>query len=552
MLNRDYELVPTIGDHGLRRALRLALQALVVIWSFVPTRFSVLFCAAGIFLGALAGAMGVILPLQWIFAPISLIVIVAVLIFFTFPEMRSVPIRAIAPTFFVFVIAEMTLPIYVAITAPGLPFISIIRMAMIVAAFPFLISVAGSAEVRQRMKAALSVDKPLTYAIYALFIAFALSIPTSLTPFESTKFLINFCIDTLFPFFACVFVMDSERRQDKFLRIMVLCAIFAVMLGCIEYYIQRRFLFHLMSQSVIEKDPRFAAALSANLFGNGRFRASAHFLVPLSFGEYCSLILPVALYFLAYPRNARDRILGLCGALAMLVGVYVADARGGVVGVLMGSAAFMLLYTIKAVGRRKSSLVGPWLISLLPIIFSIVPAMMLASHTFSTFITHGEEGASSTDDRYIQWGMAWPKILSSPLTGWGLGNSGKVVGFVSSGAAGVSVDSYPLTLIVDSGVLGLFAFYAVLGILLWRGVSIYLRNSNPASAKAIALVSTFVAFLVQRTVLSQTENFTNIFMLIGLFVALEQILRSQKNSTMSIAPKLGNDPYRGTLSSERH
>lgn len=531
MLNRDYELVPTIGDHGLRRALRLALQALAVIWSFVPTRFSVLFCAAGILLGALVGAMGVILPLQWIFAPISLIVIVVVLIFFTFPEMRSVPIRAIAPTFFTFVIVEMTLPIYIAITAPGLPFISVIRLAMIVAACPFLISVAGSAEVRQRIKTALSADKPLTYAIYALFIAFALSIPTSLTPFESTKVFVNFCIDFLFPFFACVFVMDSERRQDKFLRIAILCAIFATILACIEYRIQHRFLVDLMPQSVIEKDPKFAVVLHESLFRNGRMRAASYFMSPLSFGEYCSLIFPVTLYFLAYSRNAWDRILGLCGALAMLVGVYVANAKGGVVGVLVGLAAFVLLYTIKAVVRRKRSLVGPWFVSMLPVIFSIVPAMMLVSHTFSTLII-GSGGENSAQDRFDQWALGWPKILSRPLTGWGLANSGTVVDY-KTGGIGLSVDSYPLSLLVDAGMLGLIAFYAIFGIVLWRGAWIYLRDSSPSSAKAIALVSAFLAFLVQRTMLSQTENFTNIFMFLGLFIALEKICSQRVKSTQT-------------------
>jgi len=530
VLNRDYELVPTIDDHGFRRVLRLGLKILAGIWSVVPTRFSVMFCIAGILLGAIVGGMAVIFPIQYIFAPASIIGIVLVLTFLTFPEMRSVPVRAIAPTFFAFVIVEMTLPIYFAITAPGLPFISVVRLAMIVVACPFLMSVAGSAEVRQRMKAALSADKPLTYAICALFVAFALSIPTSLTPIDSTKHFVNFLIDWLFPFFASVFVMDSDRRQEKFLRVLILCATFAAILACIEYATQQRWLVHLMPQSIIDRDPDFANVLSGSPFRNGRFRASAHFLVPLSFSEYCSLILPLTLYFLAYSKNAWDRILGLCGALAMLVGIFVANSRGGIIGVLMGSSAFVLLYTIKAVIQRRSSLIGVWLVSLLPIIFSIVPVMMLLSHRFTMQITGSGAGQLSTEARFIQWAMAWPKILSRPLTGWGLGNSGTVVGYKSSGAGGFSVDSYPLTLIVDSGVLGLIAFYAILGIVLWRGVNLYLRDSNPASAKAIALVSAFVAFLVQRTALSQTENFTNIFLLLGLFVALEKICRSRVKS----------------------
>jgi O-antigen ligase len=386
---------------------------------------------------------------------------------------------------------------------------------------------------RKRIKATLSADKPLTYAIASLFVAFALSIPTSITPLESVKNFINIPLDLLFPFFACAFVMDSERRQEKFLRILILCAIFATMLACVEYRLQQRWFVHLMSQSVIDKDPRFAATMLENSYRDGRYRASAHFLVPLSFGEYCSLMLPVGLFFLAYAKNFRDRMLGFCGIFAMLIGVYIANARGGVIGVLMGSAAFVLLYTIKAVVRDKSSLIGAWLVSLLPVIFSIIPAMMLVSHTFTVMITGGAEAQDSNDDRFIQWSLAWPKILQRPITGWGLGNSGTVVGFKSSGAAGLSVDSYPLTLITDAGVLGLIAFYSILGVILWRGVNLYLRNSNQASTKAIIIVSTFVAFLVQRTTLSQTENFINIFLFMGFFLGLEKFVASQSAVTIA-------------------
>jgi O-antigen ligase len=108
------------------------------------------------------------------------------------------------------------------------------------------------------------------------------------------------------------------------------------------------------------------------------------------------------------------------------------------------------------------------------------------------------------------------------------------VGYVSSGASGESVDSYPLTLIVETGLLGLIAFSAILGIVMWRGVNLYLRNSNPASTKAIAVVSTFVAFLVQRMALSQTENFINIFMLLGFFIALEKFCLQRVKSDVTI------------------
>lgn len=534
MLNRDHELVPTIGDHGFPRVLRLVLQILAVIWSVFPTRFSVMFCVAGILLGAIVGGMAVILPIQDLFAPLSLTGIVVILTFLTFPEMRKVPIRAVIPTFFAFVIVEMTLPNYLAITAPGLPFVSIIRVFFIATASPFLISIAGSSDVRHRIKTALSSDKPMCYAIFGLFIAFALSIPTSVNHLTSIKYFLNIVIMWMLPFLLCVFVVDTEERQERFLRVLVLCAIFAVGLSSIEYFAHQRLFAHLVPQSVFDKDPTFAMSLFGTEFRGGRYRAEAHFTEPLDFSEYCSLILPIALYFIVYCRNMLDRIIGLSGALAMLFGLYFANSRGGVAGAIIGTAVFVLLFIIKAAIRRKSSFIGLILAATLPVTFSIIPAMMLLSHRFAIQITGGGEGALSNQARFNQWHMAWPHIISRPLTGSGIGNAADVVGYIST--ATLTLDSYPLTLLVDSGVLGLTAFYAIFGILLWRSVKLYPRDMSPTSDKAIALVSAFAAFLIQLPALSQTENFTNIFMLIGVFIALENIHRRQIKFMPSISP----------------
>jgi len=82
----------------------------------------------------------------------------------------------------------------------------------------------------------------------------------------------------------------------------------------------------------------------------------------------------------------------------------------------------------------------------------------------------------------------------------------------------------------------------LIAIVLWRCTMAYLRNPNPLSAKAYALVAAFVAFTIQRLALSQAENFTNIFMLLGLFVALQQQLRAAAPAKLAIEPERSLEP----------
>jgi O-antigen ligase len=533
MAVRHSDLVPTIDDRGARRAARLALRGLAAVWAVTPTRFTVVLCSVGLLLGASVGAMVAVLPLQFLVFPAAVIGLVVALIPLTFPEMRRVPIRATRILFFAFVAAEMTLPVYVAITAPGLPFISIVRVFLAPMAIAFLVCVACSADVRKRMAAAISSEKPICYAVFALFVAFALSLPLSRAPLDSIRILGNLITGWWLPFFAAIFVLDTDRRQEAFFRLFIFCAIFAVALSCVEFFKAERLFLRLVPASVLERDPTFVNALAMSVTRDGRYRASAHFNVPLSYGEYCSLVLPVAMYFVMYGRRMGDRVLGAVGIIAALVGVFVANSRGGTVGVIAGGSIFAILYSANAVLRKKGSLVGSVLVVLLPIGLSVVPAMMLAFPRVNKLVLGGAEAQNSTDDRFLQWTMAWPKILKQPVTGYGLGNGADVIGYMKS-SGGYSVDSYPLTLLVDAGILGLIAFCAVVLIMLWRAPMVYLRHPDPASAKAIALASAFVAFALQRLTLSQTENMTTVFLMLGFFVALQHQLRASAVAPLAV------------------
>src|SRR5258708_5328584 len=415
VVGRHYDLIPAINDRGIRRAVRLARQGLAVVWSIVPTRFAVVFCIVGLLLGTLIGAMVAILPPPLLAIPGVVIALVVVLIPLTFPEMRRVPVQATRNMFFAFVVAEMTLPIYVGVSGPGLPLISVVRMVFAGMAVPFVICIAGSAEVRQKIKAAVATEKAICYAVIALFIAFALSVPLSLTPLSSARSLVNLLISWLLPFFAAIFVLDDERRQTIFTRIIIICTMFTVALACVEFLKEERLFLRLVPASVLERDPIFAASLALSLSRTGAYRASAHLTHPILFAEFCALVMPIDLYMTMHAGNARDRVLGAFGIPTAILGVFLANSRGGGVALIAGVSVFAILFSLKAVYLKRGGMVGPVLVVLVPIALSIVPAAMLASHKVTTKILGGAETQSSTDDRILQWNMGWPSILRRPI-----------------------------------------------------------------------------------------------------------------------------------------
>ena len=124
----------------------------------------------------------------------------------------------------------------------------------------------------------------------------------------------------------------------------------------------------------------------------------------------------------------------------------------------------------------------------------------------------GGEQAGSTQARYEQWAIGIPLIKSNPITGHGFTMGGYLINN--------SIDSYFLSLILETGVPGLVFFSGLLVLPIWYGVRNYLSDMSESGAVAGALACSFVAFFANRLVLSQRENHMLIFSLLAIVVVM--------------------------------
>ena len=124
----------------------------------------------------------------------------------------------------------------------------------------------------------------------------------------------------------------------------------------------------------------------------------------------------------------------------------------------------------------------------------------------------GAAQAGSTEARYGQWVAATPFIKSNPITGHGLSLGGSII----QG----SIDSYVVSLLVETGIPGLVFFAGLLLLPVWYGVRSYLSDMSESGAVAGALACSFIAFTANRLVLSQKENHMLIFSLLAIVVVL--------------------------------
>src|SRR6185437_5105978 len=83
---------------------------------------------------------------------------------------------------------------------------------------------------------------------------------------------------------------------------------------------------------------------------------------------------------------------------------------------------------------------------------------------------------------------------------------------------GMGQDSYMLSLVLETGVLGLVFFVGLLLLPVWYGLRNYLSDMSESGALAGALACSFIGFIMNRLVLSQKENHMLIFSLLAIVI----------------------------------
>jgi O-antigen ligase len=330
------------------------------------------------------------------------------------------------------------------------------------------------------------------------------------------------------------------------LKIICVCALFNTAAGVVEFRLQHRFFIDIfpggMLSTLIENNPTLQALLpSPGDFRNGLFRAASIFVTPLSFGEFEIVTIPIGLFFALHRESLSERMLGWAVVFGGFLGVFVSGSRGGWVGVLLSLAVFVAIWSIRQVMKSKASLV-PAIAGLIGVIgFGTIIALIFGSHSIHDTVLGGAAQAGSTEARYGQWIAAIPFIKANPITGHGFSLAGYVI---SS-----SIDSYVLSLLIETGIPGLMFFAGLLLIPVWYGLRNYLSDRSEAGAAAGAVACSFVAFTSNRLVLSQKENQMLIFSLLAIIVVLNYDY-ARKRIPAQISRKLGDKRAPAGISDE--
>jgi hypothetical protein len=467
----------------------------------------------------LMGFLLAILPPQLVTIPMIPLFVLLGLMMWMAPDVDLQVDQTVRKLFIVFLVLIMLWPDYIAFAAAGIGWLSPTRIIYLIA---FVVSVAGictSSRIRSHILDMMNNVKPIWWLFIAFFALQAL-LAFVTREFPSRLFFVQFFWYYMFIIAAWVFSQEGTVRRlyQIILVALVIQAFFAFQEPAAGGPIWGPYVPDFLRGG----DPEFFYRIvtGRNRAGLEGIRVKAIYTASLTYAEFLALAIPFVLHAVLYARKVWWQFAAL-GIFVMIF--FLADLnqqRTAYIGIIFG-----LLLTVGAFGVRRyfqhkqnRDLIGPAVISMYPIFGLMTALSILFVPRIRRLTLGGGEHKPSDNAREAQWDIAINKLQQNPL-GYGPFQTGEVVNYRNL-AGSLTIDSYPINLLIDYGILGFVLFTAFFVGCAVIALITYIRAETEEEALAGPIAVALAIFLLVKTVLSQTDNHDLVFAMAGAAVAL--------------------------------
>lgn len=485
-------------------------------------------------IGMMYGFYAAVLPPNmrvYLLAPIAIMLL---LVIWTLPDQVNPPTRLMIRCFFLFVAISVVWPDYIAISIPGMPWISMRRLVLAPMALCLLISLSVSKPFRGEMRDALGIYPPLPKMMVGFLIIQAASLSMAVMGdiTVSVKNYINYQFLWTAVFFVSAYTLRSEESILRLIKIFFITAVIVAVIGIIESR-EQQVLWMDHIPSFLQVDPKMLDQIYGTRFRDGLYRTKSTFTNPLPFAEFLALSSPILLFYII-----RTKSIFLIAGLILLDIIFLyailsTQARLGNLGFLVSHAIFGLLWGLRRWKTSRFSLIGPAMSLAYP---GFLIALCLAIMTVSS-INNRVLGSSSTQGsdnaRREQVAKGLPIIAKSPIFGYGPGRAAGVLGFKNY--TFVTIDSYMLSIGLDYGAVGFILFYGMFLLTIYWCFRLLMMEEGLASDLPLLIVSMMSAFILIKSVLSQEDNNSIPFILMGAALGLLNMYKKRHGALPTAA-----------------
>ena len=457
------------------------------------------------------------------FIPLAILMAVA---FWVLPDIRYPPVRTLRYLFVAMLFFYLCWPDYVALSVTGLPWITPLRATCIPMGIVLLICSFGSKRFRKQIADIINADRFIVLCAVVYFAATAFSILFSSDMNISVSRYFVMLYGSLIPFFASLYLFNTPNRIKIFGVYIYVIAMFHIYL-VLTYelpHVQLPWAGEIPAIFQID-DPKIKALLAGSMRA-GKYRVQSKFSTPIGLGEYLGFAVPFMLHFLLTVRNKFIKLLMFVSIVAALDVAYETGSRLAFICFLSSVGLYIFYQTVVLWRNSPGNIFAPAIMMAYPVFLALFMALVMVWRPLNEMVFGGGDQQASTDARHQQWAKGWPRIFAQPW-GYGLGSGAKIAGVQVPGTSDLTIDSYYLSVLVESGVLGFIAYYGMFSWATARATYFAARSNDREMMYLGAVAVALANFLVSKYVYSQTENHPLAFVLLGIVVAMTRRYKAQ-------------------------
>lgn len=377
--------------------------------------------------------------------------------------------------------------------------------------FLLVINFSVSRHAKTRLKDLYKSHALTMYSFTGLIILQFCSVAFARAPVSSIGHFFKYFIVTSAIFFATVTTFRNKRA---------IALMFYLTIPIVCYYVGMAF---------------FQSSVEANLFGkylpdwmigggeaivnvmrpiyrNGLYRVNGISITSLEFAELFVYMTPFLLYYIVEHKSFLLKILATILLALAFIGILQTGSRLGNVGLLFGAMTYVMIWSLRQWLRDGRNIIGPAIVTLYAAGVASFFAILAISTRIRGMIFGDSSTASSSNARLDQLTDGLPIIATNPLFGFGIGQGADKLNYRSPSGV-LTIDSYWLSVAIETGLTGLICFLLFFGSLIWYAVKLYIYDQefNSEARYGAALASAIACFLLIKLVLSQTFNNTVIY-----------------------------------------
>jgi hypothetical protein len=460
------------------------------------------------------------------------IVVLSLLVIWALPDVNWAPTSLLEWLFYAFFIVLIVWPNYMAISLPGLPWITLVRATAFPMLLILLICVSISSDFRLKMGHSLRAVSAIPILLCIFVVIQIVSIGLSKDVAGSIQKFIAAQTTWTAIFFASAYIFFHSGQIKRWAAVLCGMAVFVSVIAIWEAALQHvPWRDHIPSFLQINDDAVAAILAGSTRSFTNRYRAQATFGTSLGLAEYLTLSVPFVMHFATNRFSGYARIMALLSLPLILFACYRTDAKLGMIGSLLAILIFTFITSFKSWRINKSGLLATLVLSFYPIGVASVAAALLASHRLQILI-FGNDGThvASTAARVEQYTLGFQKFLEWPF-GYGIGMGADTLGFRTPNGL-LTIDSYYLSILLEYGIAGFVVYYGIFFIAIYEGGrrSLFSLKENEDTAFLLPLSISLFDFVVIKSVFSQQDNHAIAFMMLGAIVGLCAMQKKTKRA----------------------